>query len=141
MSRAALESYGMIPIGRIELPDERTFLIRLEHGDAGRWKKAVYAFLVGDEIRRIGSSKGLLAARMKSWNRDVTNSLRGLKSPTPQWEAEGWRNCLTTHGSGEVFARLATRVTTPVGTFEAYMDEESVLINRHKPPLNRHTNR
>jgi len=30
---------------------------------------------------------------------------------------------------------------TPVGTFEAYMDEESVLINRHKPPLNRHSNR
>ena len=78
---------------------------------------------------------------MKSWSRDVTAALRGEKSPTPEWEAAAWRDCLKEHNGGEVYARVATIVTTPIGTFEAYMDEESVLINRHRPPLNRHKNR
>ena len=40
-------------------------------------------------------------------------------------------------GSGEVWARRGTEVETPVGKFPAYMDEESILLGKHLPPLNR----
>jgi hypothetical protein len=141
MSSAALIAYGMQRIARIELPDDQTFLITLEFPGAESWEKAIYAFLVGNEIKRVGSSKGRLGGRLKSWSRDVTNALRGRKSPTPAWEAAECRNCLHQHKGGEVYARIATTVITSIGAFPAYMDEESVLINRHQPPLNRHTNR
>jgi hypothetical protein len=139
--RDQLLAYGLTQVGEIELPDERTFAIRLVLQEAGDWEKAIYAFLVGNQIMRIGSSKGRLRSRFNGWNRDVTNRLRGRESSTPEWEAAAWRECLQRHGGGEVFARVATSVTTPIGTFAAYMDEESVLINRYHPPLNRHTNR
>jgi len=71
----------------------------------------------------------------------LPNALCHKKSSTPDWEAAEWRSCLHQHNGGEVYARIATTVTTPIGTFPAYMDEESVLINRYRPPLNRHTNR
>lgn len=141
MTHSILEGYGMIRIGRIEMLDQNTFLVRIEHPEAARWTKAIYAFLIGNEIVRIGSSKGLLGGRMRAWSRDITAALCGRKSPAPSWEADAYRSALTLHGGGEVFARTATVVTTTVGTFEAYMDEESVLINRHRPRLNRHTNR
>jgi len=141
MSSAAIIAYGMRRVARIELPDDQTFSIVLEQADAACWEKAIYAFLVGDEIKRIGSSKGPLGRRFKSWSRDVTNALCHKKSSTPDWEAAEWQSCLHQHNGGEVYARIATTVTTPIGTFPAYMDEESVLINRYRPPLNRHTNR
>jgi hypothetical protein len=141
MSGTKLQSYGLMLIGRIELPDDVTFSITTTLREAETWQKSTYAFVVGGEIKRIGSSKGRLRDRFASWNRDVTNALNGKKSSTPEWEAIAWRDCLQTNHGGEVYARVATRVTTPIGTFETYMDEESVLINRHKPPLNRHTNR
>jgi hypothetical protein len=139
--RDRLLAYGLIHVGEIDLPDEQTFAIRLVQQEAGDWQKAIYAFLVGNQIMRIGSSKGRLRSRFNAWNRDVSNRLRGRESSTPEWEAAEWRERLQEHGGGEVFARTATLVTTPVGTFPAYMDEESVLINRYHPPLNRHTNR
>jgi hypothetical protein len=63
------------------------------------------------------------------------------KSCCPKSEADGWRACLEAAGHGEVFARQGTAVITPIGTFPAYLDEESILIGRHRPPLNRNTHR
>src|SRR5215470_10382233 len=60
---------------------------------------------------------------------------------TPAWEAAGWRERLTLHAHGYVFARQGYTVTTPVGTFSAYLDEESILIGRHRPALNRNMHR
>lgn len=141
MSRTQLEAYGLVKVGRIALPDALTFQVLLEHPEAALWERVIYAFLVGDEIMRVGSSKGRFSHRVSAWTRDVTKALRGQRSSTPLWEAEAWRDHLMKHNGGEVFARVATTVVTPVGEFPAYMDEESILINRHRPRLNRHKNR
>jgi hypothetical protein len=136
-----LIGYGFLRVGCIKVPDDHTFLIEIELAEAVKWEKSIYALVVGGEIKRIGSSKGPLGIRFKAWNRDVTNALRGIKSSTKEHEAAAWRQCLQAHNGGEVFARIATTVTTPIGSFTAYMDEESVPINRHQPPLNNHTTR
>ena len=71
------------------------------------WKKSIYAFVVGGEIKRIASSNYYLSDRFHKWNHDVTNALHGKKSDTPSWEAEEWRKCLQAHKGGEVYARVA----------------------------------
>lgn len=139
--------YQFKRIGRITSPEPLKFSVDINVSDALSWEKCVYIFIFNGEVVRVGSSKGALGKRMRQWSRDVTNAfhrLNGINAPksnTPDWEARGWLDLIQSHGGGEVYARKATTVTTPVGTFEAYMDEESVLINRHKPPMNRHTNR
>lgn len=142
-----IETYKFIRIGTIIAPDPVTFLIEIDVKEALLWEKTIYIFVFNDEIVRIGSSKGLLGKRIKQWCRDVTNALRRVngmyakKSITPDWEASAWYKILNTYGNGEVYARKASVVTTPIGTFNAYMDEESILINRYKPKMNRHKNR
>ena len=131
-----LKGYGMNRIGRVEMPDAATFRVVVEQPEAARWERAIYAFVVGDEIVRVGSSKGLLGGRLNSWTRDVSKAFRGDFGSTGEEEAAKWRACLTLHKGGLVFARVGTVVTTPVGTFPVYKDEESVLIGRHKPRMN-----
>ena len=96
----------------------------------------VYMFVVGKEIVRIGSSKGKLTKRMKDHERDISNRLKGKKSPTSTSEAKEWKQRLATHKIGYVYAREGSLVTTPIGTFNSYLSEESELLGRHQPPLN-----
>ncbi len=132
----ALRGYGLAPFATVRL-DRDSFLIDIaDHEIAGR-EKSIYAFVVGDEIVRIGSSKAVLSSRMRSWQRDVSGALSGRRTSTPPWEAEAWRELLTKHPGGTVYARTGTVVETPVGTFSAYLDEESLLIGRYRPALNR----
>ncbi|MFO0389411.1 MAG: hypothetical protein ACK502_06810 [Alphaproteobacteria bacterium] len=145
--KALMDAYRFVRIGSIIAPNPVTFSIEIHLTEALSWEKAIYIFVFNNEIVRVGSSKGRLGRRMKEWCRCVTNALHrvnGLpakKTVTPDWEARGWSKLLNAHGSGEIYAREATEVTTPVGSFRAYMDEESILINRHKPKMNRHKNR
>lgn len=142
-----MNAYQFIEIGIISVPDSATFKIELTLKDAAEWERAIYIFLLDNEIVRVGSSKGKLGSRIKQWNRDVTNALLRINAQpfkytnTPDWEAHEWKKALETHKSGMVYAREAHLVTTPIGSFKTYMDEESILINRHKPRLNRHKNR
>ncbi len=132
----ALRGYGLAPFATVRL-DRDSFLIEIADHEIASREKSIYAFVIGDEIVRIGSSKAVLASRMRSWQRDVSGALSGRKTSTPPWEAEAWRELLTTHPVGTVYARIGTVVETPVGTFSAYLDEESLLIGRYRPPLNR----
>lgn len=145
--KALMDAYQFVEIGIITAPTPQSFSIELTLKEALQWERSIYIFLFNDEIIRVGSSKGKLGNRMKQWDRDVTNALhkmKGLsmkKSNTPEWEANNWYNLLSVYNSGKIYAREGATVRTPVGEFKAYMDEESILINRHKPRLNRHTNR
>lgn len=142
-----MSAYQFKRIGRITSSESLKFSVDIDVSDALGWEKCVYIFMFNGEIMRVGSSKGALGKRMRQWSRDVThafhrlNGINAPKSNTPDWEAKGWIELIQSYGGGEVYARRAATVTTPIGTFEAYMDEESILINRHKPPMNRHTNR
>lgn len=135
-----LRSYGLRPFASVSVVENR-FVIVIEDADLGANEKSIYAFAVEDEIVRIGSSKGRLGHRMRTWERDVSRALQGLPSSTPAWEAEAWRELLGRGRVGIIYARQGTTVTTPVGTFCAYLDEESLLIGRHLPRLNRSKHR
>jgi len=146
-AKVLMDTYQFVRIGAICMPDEQTFSMNIVRKDVLDWEKAIYIFVFNDEIIRVGSSKAKLGKRMKQWSGDVTNALRQIKglpakrTATPDWEATAWAKLISKHGEGDIYAREATEVETPVGKFRAYMDEESILINRHKPPLNRHSNR
>jgi hypothetical protein len=125
MSRETPEGYGLVQVGRIELPDLNTFRIILEHPEAARWECVVYAFLIGGVIVRIGSSEKF-GKRISDWNRNVTDALNGRRWDTPEWEAHEWRKCLVAHNGGEVFARVGIMVRTPVGEFPAWAKKSSL---------------
>lgn len=138
--RETLLTYGMRPVASVSLPSREHFVVQMTEPDAGSWTCAIYAFLIGDEICRIGSSKGALGGRFRSWSRDLTARLGNMYGPekmaTNATEAAQSRARLEQHGPGLVFARQGTMVFTPVGVISAYLDEESVLIGRHLPALN-----
>lgn len=141
MTASKLSEYGLVPVATVRIDDSR-FIIEITNPEIVQLEKCIYAFLVGDKIVRVGSSKGRLARRLKCWERDITNALRGQKSPAPAWEAKGWNDELSQHSGGIIYARQGTVVTTPVGTFPAYLDEESILIGNHYyPALNRNKHR
>ncbi len=139
MPVTALESCGFLRFAEVRIEGD-TFLIKVEDQEIAREPMCLYAFVVGDEIVRIGSSKAPLGARMRSWQRDVSGALAGGRTSTPPKEAQGWRELLSGR-SGAVYARQGTEVTTQVGTFNAYMAEESYLIGLYRPRQNRSMHR
>lgn len=136
---AVLEAYGFTRFAGLRADGDQ-FLIDVEDHDLARLPMCLYAFVVGNEIVRIGSSKAPLGSRMGSWRRDVSGALAGKRTSTPSGEAEGWRRLLSDQ-VGAIYARQGTEVTTQIGTFNAYMAEESYLIGLHRPPLNRSMHR
>ena len=132
MSAEKLLSCGLRPVGTVQILDGR-FTISLSTPEAADFERCLYAFLVGNEIMRIGSSKGKLRLRIRAWEADVSHGLAGDYSRTRQSEAEIWRTTLLEYGTGHLYARLGTVVTTPVGEFNLYQIEERALIEKHKP--------
>jgi hypothetical protein len=140
MTAANLDEYGLVPVATFHIAD-RALKIEIINHEITKLERCIYAFLVDDVIVRIGSSKAKLRSRLRRCERDVTEALNGRKSSTPEWEAELWNNVLSPNKVGLVFARQGTMVRTPVGTFPAYQDEESILLGKHQPKLNRNMHR
>ena len=130
-----LNDYGLRHIANLTAPFNIVFL----NEGAKTWEEVVYAFVINDEIVRIGSSKGNLEKRMRAWSNHVTKRMNGEKSSTTKTEAELWEEELKCFGGGTIWARKGTLFETPISKeqLRAYQDEESALIARHKPRLNR----
>ena len=77
---------------------------------------------------------------MKSWERDVSKSLKGQKSSTPLWEGEIWNKILK-NKVGTFYAREGTIIITPCGKMNSYLTEESYLIGKFLPKMNRSKHR
>jgi hypothetical protein len=135
MSASKLIDYGLVPVSTFGIEDD-DFIIETHNREIVELEKCIYAFALGDLILRIGSSKERLARRFRSWELDVSKALKGLKSHTGLSEAENWRNELKGKEKGVIYARQGTVVTTPIGSFQSYLDEESVLIGRYQPKFN-----
>jgi hypothetical protein len=103
-------------------------------------EQMIYIHTIDGEIVRIGSSKNKLKSRMRSWERDVTKALNGLKSSTPLWESEKWREILN-NKKGVLYGRQGTTIKTPAGEFNSYLSEESFLIGKFTPKMNRSKHR
>ena len=132
MSAETLFNYAMQRIATVRIEGNK-FIIDITDRSAESLEKCIYSFLVGDEILRIGSSRGKLKSRLRAWQNDVSNALTGKSFRTPPEEAAIWKSALAKHGTGQFFARSGTEVRTPVGTLNVFLDEESVLIGRHQP--------
>lgn len=108
--------------------------------DAARWEKCIYVIVIGGEIVRVGSCKGPLRKRIRSYRGYIGRSLErgGVGTQTPLWKAEAWRDRLVAAGGeGQVWARQGTVVETPVARLNIFLAEEAALIERYRPPLNR----
>lgn len=124
-------------VGTVALRDG-AFVTDLHDERTAHTEGCLYAFVIGDEIVRIGSTKGPLRKRIRSYDGYITRALNGQPSQTPQWEAAAWRERLLAAGGwGEIWARQGWQVETPVGNVNAYIAEEYVLLERFAPPLNR----
>lgn len=127
MTAAVLTKYGLVPVASVRIAD-RNFIIDITDPKTVELEKCIYAFLIGGKVFRIGSSKAPLKHRLRNYERHITHALNGKKSPTPDQEARKWSEILPAGSSGDIYARQGTIVTTPLGTFRVYMDEESLLI-------------
>ena len=103
-------------------------------------QNVIYIHTIEDEIIRVGSSKNKLKSRMLSWERDVSKSLKGQKSSTPLWEGEIWNKILK-NKVGTFYAREGTTIITPCGKMNSYLTEESYLIGKFLPKMNRSKHR
>jgi hypothetical protein len=148
MTASELTEYGLVPVATCCIED-RKFKIKITNPEIVERDKCIYAFLIEGKVYRIGSSKAPLENRLKDYKRDITNALNGRKSPAPPEEAEKWKKILPAGRSGVIYARQGWSVTTPIKTFPAYMDEESLLIEElfkdgdltHDEILNRNKHR
>jgi hypothetical protein len=126
-----LDRYGFCMIAKVELLDDgQKFAVTITHPDAGLWTEAVYAFVINNEIVRVGSSKGSLRSRMADWSHDVSNALKGNFGSTKAAERDLWREELTLFGSGMVWARRRMAFLSPVSDkpMSGYQGEETSMI-------------
>ena len=146
MTASDLTEYGLVPVARFHIADNELKIV-ITDPETVKLEKCIYAFLIGGEAVRVGSSKAPLKERLNDYERDITNALNGRKSPAPAQEAAQWRKMLPAGVSGDIYARQGTEVTTSVGKFRVYMDEESILIGElfrtqpHDRILNRNKHR
>jgi hypothetical protein len=131
-----LNAYGMRQVARFFLRED-AFIIEIKDCAAVELPLSIYAFVIDDEIVRVGSSSVPLRDRLDRWQRDITAAIRGRRSSTPSYEAAAWKRRLEDFGEGHVFSRQAQEVSSPIGRFRTLLDEERVLIERHRPPMNR----
>ncbi len=136
MHKSVLETYQLKRIADFRIKGN-TFLIETTDFATVGLSGCIYAFVINGEIVRVGSSARPLKMRLSEWMRDVSKSLEGGRSPTPTDEAERWRRAVTHDSDCAIYARQGTCVTTTVGSFTAYLDEERIIIAQHRPRLNR----
>lgn len=144
-----LSSYGFSRVARWQRRDDR-FCIFERQDDIMQQVGCVYAFVINDEIVRIGSSKGTLENRMNSWQKDVSKAFEndfftpnGRARSTKEDEIKLWIDVLAAYQVGDVWARQGTPFKSPISetVLHAYQDEESFLIARHQPRFNRGSHR
>jgi hypothetical protein len=127
MNAAKLTEYGLVPVATCCIAD-RKLKIDIIDPKTVELAECIYAFLIDGKVARIGSSKAPLKTRLKNYMRDITRAFNNEKSPAPPEEADLWLKKLPAGTSGTIYARSGWSVTTPIKTFNAYMDEESLLI-------------
>ena len=103
-------------------------------------EQMIYVHTIDDEILRVGSSKNKFKSRIKSWERDVSKSLKGEKSSTPLWEGKIW-NTILKNKIGVLYGRKGTMIETPCGKINSYLTEESFMIGKFQPKMNRSKHR
>lgn len=131
--------------------DENGLLeIQWTNETAAQSERAIYAWFIDEKLVRIGSSKGKLFYRTKQtkgwlngFYRGNPNRKKDSRYKSNLNDANNWRNALS-HSEEKVarcYGRTGQFVETPIGPVNTYLAIENVLIERHKPMLNRSSHR
>ena len=105
---------------------------------------AIYCWVIGEEIVRIGSSNQPLRSRVIGTGRWIEARLRGtaqisnpLKLAKEIEDARRWADRLKEPNLiAEVYGRRGTIAATPLGDICLYLSEENWLLEKFRPPLN-----
>lgn len=130
---------GFIPVASFRV-EKRQYIIEMTDEECLDWTESIYIHTIDDEIVRVGSSKNKLKIRFRGWERGVTKALEYKASSTPLWEATEWEKMLKDK-SGILYAKRGDMVQTSVGKINTYLSEESYLIGKHLPKMNRSKHR
>ena len=130
---------GFIPVASFTV-EKKQYIIEITHTECLDWEKSIYIHTIDDQIMRIGSSKNKLKIRFRSWERGVTKALEFKASSTPMWEAMEWERLLE-NKKGILYAKKGDVLQTSVGEISTYLSEESYLIGKYLPKLNRSKHR
>ena len=130
---------GFIPVAFFTVK-KKQYIIETTHNECLDWEKSIYIHTIDDQIMRIGSSKNKLKIRFRSWERDVTKTLQFKNSSTPLWEAMEWERLLE-NKKGVLYAKKGDVLQTSVGEISTYLSEESYLIGKYLPKMNRSKHR
>ncbi|HUN97079.1 MAG TPA: hypothetical protein VMU69_12730 [Bradyrhizobium sp.] len=152
MNQSDLVSYGFRPFARIKWQEPMMEIVVYEP-EIAISTEALYAFLVGSEVARLGRFRGRVIVRVRHRAKIVSRCLSGngiAKGDTfTEKEAEGWRTRLNAAREtlqqagaddativGRVFAVSGHITVPPDGPRNAY-DAEGAIFRRHgRPPCN-----
>ena len=134
-----LINMGFIPVAYFTIK-KKQYIIEMTHDECLDWEKSIYIHTIDDQIMRIGSSKNKLKIRFRSWERGVTRTLQFKNSSTPLWEAMEWEKLLK-NKKGVLYAKKGDVLQTSVGEISTYLSEESYLIGKYLPKMNRSKHR
>ena len=130
---------GFIPVAYFTVK-KKQYIIEMTHDECLDWEKSIYINTIDDQIMSIGSSKNKLKIRFRSWERGVTRTLQFKNSSTPLWEAMEWEKLLE-NKKGVLNAKKGDVLQTSVGEISTYLSEESYLIGKYLPKMNRSKHR
>lgn len=135
-----LERLGFRPLAKVSITQDRRSFQVDEFTEMASVILGVYAFIINNQVVRIGHTSRSFRERMKDYIRDVSWAFQNpdieRRNGTPNWEAEGWKNRLVKYGPGVVYAKQAHIVITDIGCLSLSESEERALIARYDPPLN-----
>ena len=130
---------GFIPVAYFTV-EKNQYIIEMTNDECLDWIESIYVHTIDNEILRVGSSKNKLKTRFRSWERGVTKALEFKNSSTPLSEAMEWKKILN-NKKGVLYAKRGDIVQTSVGKINTYLSEESFLIGKHLPKMNRSKHR
>lgn len=140
---AVLEKYGMRPFAEFSITEDGRTSVSFSNDEIASCGKAIYAWIIDDQIVRIGSSRASLRSRINGHSRWIEIRLLGtcklkneLRLGGQIEEARRWHEALMGNKVAVVWGRAGTVVETPTGALNCYLSEENSLLERHKPRFN-----
>lgn len=126
------------PVAAMSLNEDGTGItVRITDAALGSECEVVYVWVdaTGSPLR-VGTTRHRVAARLRQYTTHINKASGGLRSPTPEWEAQRWLELVR----GQELTALVHKpptLMTAVGSICPYLDIERHMIATLKPPLNR----
>lgn len=112
-------------------------VVELTDNELSTLEGVVYAWIdQSGTILRVGACNRPIGIAMLALGEDINNTLLGLDSPTPEWEAKQWF-ALARQGRLRALGHQPPAIDTVAGRVRPYLSIERHMIAKLKPVLNR----